>query len=756
MKYSSSVHLRQKVIDKLTQEHGDFSSNEGNEKNMELVQIPSSNTKVPNATNKEEPSDPSTRSTRSTRSVVVVEENVTHAVKGEIVHLEDKSEVVVEAEENTDVRSVDVVTGSQHPLSEDTTTTVSLDVGKYSGLEQSVVVAASHSITDLTHFDDGHPDEEDDPNGNEDDDSCEKSPLPISARVRTDPPPNIQPVQVAMHQDDIKKKEVEVINVLELDDTDSWSPVEASEPIVGVSRPLGLQDPIFDRASGNRSPSKSNRASLFEANVRNVEGGQSHEWKTKDSLAARLEQRRAEKAKQNEVFNDPNARETFAGLRRGRLEIKDMVRDRSSRSKSSSRRRHELVESLQPSPSSQQRFHHEGTDSTEFASDARTPSDIIASEVALRRARSRESRQLNDKSIELRRRVVEATTTESVNGENWPTDSSTVRSRHLVAVRSIDEAQRLKTERQRDVNEPNIYKSRSRDKLDYIPYAYRLTGRPDTAPDVPDFHGSRMRHHEVSPRAEQSFHHRYEPRPNTQPTYDREQDYLESRPSLDRREQEMYSSAIINRSKSRESHHDYSDDRNLHHRSQDTRDDTDSPYNVSRRDPSGHNRYDQFSESRSRHRERSSHPIESDHMKELRKLEKKISKQLKHVSKDKYNSEDGGWDEHSEVSAKQLRHLESTLVQTLRTEDEKRAAKLQRIRSKKTSTTKVRNMEGGMDGSNRYDSRSELLSHNRSLSPEKDMDIHDSRSKYNQLKFLRQSGQMRKYMQRSSSRPEGY
>jgi hypothetical protein len=222
----------------------------------------------------------------------------------------------------------------------------------------------------------------------------------------------------------------------------------------------------------------------------------------------------------------------------------------------------------------------------------------------------------------------------------------------------------------------------------------------------------------------------------------------------------MYSNAIINHSKSREGHTEYMDDRVVHVRGRDTRDDTEARYVVGRRESSVHNRMEQGGDYQVRNRKTRSE--ESEHIKELRKLEKKISKQLKHVKQEKYmNAEDGKWDERSAVSLKQLRHLEKKLVQTLRAEDEKRATKLQRIRSKKTST------RGGKpipDEPLRYDSRSEMLSHNnnnnnnnRSVSPVKEVDMPDTRSKYNQLKFLRQSGQMRKYMQRTgSARPDVY
>ena len=71
--------------------------------------------------------------------------------------------------------------------------------------------------------------------------------------------------------------------------------------------------------------------------------------------------------------------------------------------------------------------------------------------------------------------------------------------------------------------------------------------------------------------------------------------------------------------------------------------------------------------------------------KELKKLEKKIEKQLRTVRRETRNQD---WENQSHVSSKEIRKLEKQLAQKLKRESEKRGAKLKRIkrRSNKKST----------------------------------------------------------------------
>ena len=715
----------------------------------------------------------SKRSSRSTHSVLATAENGGKILTVQAVVPEDTLTV---SPENAAVEARSDVEESYHPSSpllpendgheaeEKMTPTT----------DQPVIVAANHSITDLTHFDDGQSannheqtDEIVEQTGTEND-ADEQIEVSVAENATLEPESKQGEGHAISQSPDPSKRSVEVIDVLELDDQDSWTPAETADTVAITSLSHPTQEPISNRLSGNRSPSRSNRGSLFEANSPSMRRDQQFEWNSRDQLAKRIERKRAEQAKQNEVFiqnevyNDPDAREAFAGLRRGRLEVSDATNGLPSNSKFNSSRRQDMTETRQSSLP----VHRLHDDDHEYGymSEAHKPSEVIAgAEGALRKTRSRDSRrdtrQLTDMSLEIKRRAVEATTASVTRSDdNWKADASSRRSRHLVAVRSIDEAQRIKNERSLDVLDSNLYPSKSRDKSDFVPHAYRSPGSRESSRDIVEYSESRPRQHEVLTRMERSYHPRYDSRHQAaaeSSMVDRDQEYLESRPSRDRREQEMYSNAIINHSKSREinNHNEYMDDRGVHVRGRDTRDDNDSRYLVGRRESSVHKRLEHVDDHQVRSRDRKSRTEESEHMKELRKLEKKISKQLKHVKQEKYiNADDGKWDERSAVSVKQLRHLEKKLVQTLRAEDEKRATKLQRIRSKKPPTRGKQLNDEPL----RYDSRSEMLSHNRDVSPVKDVDLPDPRSKSNQLKFLRQSGQMRKYMQRTSTRPDVY
>jgi len=67
--------------------------------------------------------------------------------------------------------------------------------------------------------------------------------------------------------------------------------------------------------------------------------------------------------------------------------------------------------------------------------------------------------------------------------------------------------------------------------------------------------------------------------------------------------------------------------------------------------------------------------------KELKKLEKKIEKQLRTVRRETRNQD---WENQSHVSSKEIRKLEKQLAQKLKRESEKRGAKLKRIKRRST------------------------------------------------------------------------
>eukprot|EP00980_Cylindrotheca_fusiformis_P011186 scaffold2563_cov124-Cylindrotheca_fusiformis.AAC.17 len=118
----------------------------------------------------------------------------------------------------------------------------------------------------------------------------------------------------------------------------------------------------------------------------------------------------------------------------------------------------------------------------------------------------------------------------------------------------------------------------------------------------------------------------------------------------------------------------------------------------------------------------------------LKKLEKKIEKHFKQVK-------DHGHDNRSAVSTQELRRLEWELVQQLQRVDEKRAAKLERLRKK------AKNISDDKSVALKITRRYGLASKN--TKPLNGPDTRDS-NRYNQLQSLRSSKQLGRYIGRSS------
>jgi hypothetical protein len=125
----------------------------------------------------------------------------------------------------------------------------------------------------------------------------------------------------------------------------------------------------------------------------------------------------------------------------------------------------------------------------------------------------------------------------------------------------------------------------------------------------------------------------------------------------------------------------------------------------SRDDPVGHVATHNFDKSKKKRDKGSSSNSTPDlaSVAVLKKLEKKIEEQFK-------QSQDPAYDNRSTVSTKELRELERELVQQLQRVDEKRAAKLDRLRKKKKSQKSVPTLNkpltktmADVRESNRYD-----------------------------------------------------
>lgn len=181
-------------------------------------------------------------------------------------------------------------------------------------------------------------------------------------------------------------------------------------------------------------------------------------------------------------------------------------------------------------------------------------------------------------------------------------------------------------------------------------------------------------------------------------------------------------------------------------RGHDMRDDHDTGF-IQPSSSSGQTSFHEDDQVRSNSRRRNRTAEQASHSDELRKLELRLTQQLKRGNQT--------WDEHSTVSSQHLRKLEKKLVQTLKKEDEKRAAKLQRLRTRNQNRKQMSSEVMTVDFAKDEQMAKNVVSPETppTVSRQRTADTREGRSKYDQLRVLRQQRPMHKYMQRSVSRP---
>ena len=488
------------------------------------------------------------------------------------------------------------------------------------------------------------------------------------------------------------QKDVEVITLFELEDDDSWTPGE----VPGQEHVFSHRGPNLPGGSARPDPTDSTKpfSNFFEA-VRSPQEPR-RELRTNAEGLSNLPRHQG-RVSGAEAFNDPRAREAFLGLRRGRLETRERSLDvHEFESK------HPSLPVFRNSSHRRQSFEDAPPGNANDVSVFPKPDPITPNEV--RRA----PLQAPDRGLELRRRAMGAS-----NENSSTSDESIRRKNQSTSVRSVDEAQRLRTARSRDLYESDLIMSRHRaDRSEQKPFhGYRLPPNQESPIDVHDYMSAQSRgQEELATR--KSFHQKYE------------RTYIEGHPSRDSdrtgragstgRDQGFYNSVIINRSKSR-------DGGSWVH---DVRDDTDTPYTAGRRDPSGHSRYEypptnRAAKSGIRNQDESIHRSQ-----EFMTLERQILDQF--IDEEKSKQQGGeSWNAAKQLSVTDLRQLEKRL-------DEKRTAKLQRLRTRKISS---RNSTSESIDDVPYEQYAEAS------------------SKYNPLKALRESTELPRQTPR---RPNAY
>jgi len=484
---------------------------------------------------------------------------------------------------------------------------------------------------------------------------------------------------------------VEVISLFELEDDDSWTPGE----IQGQDHGNLQRQPKLPEGTARPDPSDSTKPfRTFFEDVRSPQEARQEMPTNKGTLSN--VPRHKTRVSGVEVFNDPRAREAFLGLRRGRLETREKISDVPDY-----QTKHHSPADYRNSSHRRQSFEDPPTSNAHDRPIVRKTDPIIPFETG------RAPLQVPDRGLELRRRAMGA-----ANEISLTSDASDRRAHQLTSVRSIDEAQRRRSERSRDLYESDLILSRHRaDRSEQKPFqGYRFPPNQESPIDVHEYMSAQSREQEEL-ASRKSFHQKYE------------RTYLEGRPSRDTdrtgragstgREQGLYNSVIINRSKSRDG------GAWVH----DVRDDTDTPYTSGRRDPSGHSRYELPATNRAGKSGIHNQDEGRNRAQELMTLERQ--NQLKDEEKSKNKGGDH-WNAAKPISVTDFRQLEKRL-------DEKRTAKLQRLRTRKISSR--HSTSESIDDVVHYEQYGEASSH------------------YNPVMALRESTELSRQMPR---RPNAY
>ena len=562
------------------------------------------------------------------------------------------------------------------------------------------LTAQQGAITNLTHDDDTAP--------------MKNLPSMPSMKVKDESSPaEDAPV-------DGKNKEIEVIDVFEFDDQDSWFPGEENRVVSPKLRPITYGLPGLPR---DPSPTKSTHASRLVRDptpsravfprekvdeiAREVISSWEKEEEKLNAKPPKPKTQKKNKSARSEIFDNLQAREEFAGLRRG------LLGDTRSRSRSKSDNEQD------PTP--------EDSSTASGTREVRSKSDDFVSHTTLQKTESEsqdskhhdippsqsQEKTIDVTNLEHRQQAIESrmpSVEELVENE-----SRLTKKKDLIAVRSIDEGQRMRTpQKNRDSKRKNdtyhAHTYRERESAEKIQYGIIPSKRSETRQPI-DMQNERSRVSVVREMRDSDIEqtrsrgllirngsHDRGSRPMTRPDIvdvtDISEEYGLRKPK---------EGNSTHRSKSR-------DDRDG------TRHSRHSKHHAAREDPVGYTPSDDDDyEDKSRRREKRSSRRDRDHDMDT-------------------------WDERSVFSSKELKKLEKQLAQKL-LQDEKRATKLKRLRKKKESHT----LNPG-----------EVDTTPQKTAPQAQVRLRAEtlrdKSKFDQLKVLRSSKELSKYMKSSRTR----
>jgi len=529
---------------------------------------------------------------------------------------------------------------------------------------KSVIQGNESGITDLTHIDTNSPSTNDDTSQQFPDDNGQK-----------------------IDDDKVLSSDIEIIDVLSMDDQDSWIPGSRNDQEHSVGKKdkknyQGIQNKSknVDRTSLYSVQDSTSDLILDEALASNEDqvlaivddlwieeeeklnkkiaynGETSPRPKSLSKAETAEDVWNEEKLKlqatPDDIFDDPKTREAFLGHRRGRL--RDTGMDGNNKILRSQSRRKKLRDVLRT-----ERGDSDGSKGSKRLSRSRSlgirnpPSPEDGALIKQSRSKSREGRLVS-------KPIPSQKNTDHRNASSTPPS----RVKDLVVVRSIAEGQRIRSSKRESIKYGTG--SHQNDPISVNKYVEEASTRGPYDED-----SSRSRHLRISDRRAKSSRQRSKSRDPTNTNLAKTKESKNNIPTNDERDD--HESVTIRPSESRPVNSELVDN---------NRSDYDNAISATKELRKLEKKIEQqLRQAKRETKNQDAWDSQTVPSKEIRRMEKKLAKKLKAVTSDNPDSQT--------VSSKEIRKLEKQLAQKLSGENENRASKLKRIKRKVSKSTLV-------------------------------------------------------------------
>lgn len=505
--------------------------------------------------------------------------------------------------------------------------------------------------------------------------------------------PRTQEREIMSNDEKSLSDSVEIIDVISIDDEDSWTPGSRSDIEHSLSqiRDSRHQDsrnsPRLNDRGGNHDQQDDRPLSADTSNVDElwIEEEAKLSMKTSLSRATSTASKGLAAAQSAEdlwneeqvklqttsdvIFDDPNAREAFLGRRQGRL--RDAVIDARNTTRSPSHRQ-KVQKALKDMDREDSLSSELGENNVRSKSLGRSrPSPEILSVIEQSRSESRSRAQILPRKPVLSQQ----SSRDPLNAAPYS------RRKDLVAVRSIDEGQRIRSSK-RDVTKYNPV-SRNNLPVDY----HRRAGESTSRGPFDEHSNPSHRQSNIDVLIKTSSRQRSKSRdpvgrkgpinvelPSMKYLLNDERDDQESLPSIRPVEGRRPTAAPVEKNW--------------------------SGYNTA---ISATEELRKLEKKIERQLRRADLDSQMDQSKEVRRMEKKLSKKLRSIKSDDLDAQ--------RMSPREIRRLEKHLTKTMSSESENRASKLKRIKLKGVTSTRVPVISSSMSKEERHHLQQEPSSH---------------------------------------------